>query len=292
MVGHDGDRIVQADDLAHALDRPRLAVVEAGHLAAEHRTRGDGRDLHPRQPHVDAILRGPVHLRRCVEPLRGRSNQPEVLRLLEGDLRGHRQFGRLVGQRAVGERTAGRRVGHHSPLRPARRRVHVPRRCCGGHEHGARRRPGAAQRLVEHPHGSRGARFLIAEERIGVELVVGRSVLEPDLVQSDLELFRQQHGHRGVRALTHFDLRHDERDPAVGADANERVRRENRRSRLRGCCDGARLRVDMPPQQQSTAGGGTRGQELPTGHAGHGQPPLLTVDGVCAACLMASRIRG
>src|SRR2546426_3361063 len=34
--------------------------------------------------------------------------------------------------------------------------------------------------------------FLIAEERVGVELVVGRSVLELDLVQSYLELFRQE----------------------------------------------------------------------------------------------------
>jgi len=35
---------------------------------------------------------------------------------------------------------------------------------------------------------------LIAEERVGVQLVVGRSVLELDLVQSHLELFRMSMG--------------------------------------------------------------------------------------------------
>jgi len=94
------------------------------------------------------------------------------------------------------------------------------------HEHGAGGRTGTAQRLVEPAHRRRAARFLVAKEWIGVELVVGRRVLELDLVQPHLELFRDQHRHRGVGALSHFDLIHDERDPSIGADANERVGRE------------------------------------------------------------------
>jgi len=62
--------------------------------------------------------------------------------------------------------------------------------------------PARPQRFVEHAHGRRGARFLVTEERVCVQLVVRRRVLELDLIQSDLELFRQQHWHRGVRALS------------------------------------------------------------------------------------------
>ncbi len=86
IVGHDGDCVVEADDLAHSLDRFRLAVVDADHLAADHRTRGDRGDLHPRQPDVDAVHRGAVDLGRRIEPLCGRADQDEVLRVLERDL--------------------------------------------------------------------------------------------------------------------------------------------------------------------------------------------------------------
>src|SRR6202035_4296195 len=56
-----GSALVERDDLAHALDGLRLAVIDAGYLAAEHRTRGDRGDLHPCEPHVDAKLRRPVY---------------------------------------------------------------------------------------------------------------------------------------------------------------------------------------------------------------------------------------
>ena len=67
------------------------------------------------------------------------------------------------------------------------------------------------------------------EYRIGVELVVGRRMLEADLVEPDLELFREEHGHRRVHALPHLDLPHDHGHAAIGADANEGVGREDRR---------------------------------------------------------------
>ena len=50
--------------------------------------------------------------------------------------------------------------------------------------------------------------------------------LEVGLDQVQLELLREEHGHRSVHALPHFDLPYDHGDAAVPADANERVRRE------------------------------------------------------------------
>ncbi len=97
VVGHHGNRLVEPDDLAHALDGLRLAVIEASYLASEDRTRGDRGDLHPWQPHVDAKLRRAVYFCRSIEPLGGRADELEVFRVLERDLRGQRQLCGLVG---------------------------------------------------------------------------------------------------------------------------------------------------------------------------------------------------
>ena len=276
----------------HALDGLRLALVDAGQLATEHGTRGDGGDLHPGQAHVDAVLRSALYFCWSIEPLGRRADQREVLRILERDLRGHRQLCGPVDERAIHERTTGGRVGHDAPVRPARRRIDVPGLRCRGDEHAARGRACPPHRLVQFLHGRRGSGHLKADERIGIQLVVGWRVLDLDLVEPYFELLRQEHGHRRVRALAHLNLPDDHRHAAVPADTDERVRRERRRCRLGGRRDDSRPRVDTPPQEQSAAGGSTRKQQLPTGHAFHGQPPLSAVECVCAARLMASRMRG
>ena len=71
----------------------------------------------------------------------------------------------------------------------------------------------------------------------------------------------------------------------VPADANECVRREYGRRHLGGG-PRARPRVEMPADQQSSAGGSASEQDLPAGYAAHGQPPLSAR--ACAARLMAS----
>ena len=53
------------------------------------------------------------------------------------------------------------------------------------------------------------------------------------MVEIRIEFFRQYHGDRSVDPLTHFDLRHDERDPAVAIDANEGIGGKCRLLRLR-----------------------------------------------------------
>src|SRR5258708_7608301 len=87
--------------------------------APQHGARGHGGDLHPRQPHVDAVLRLAVHFVRRVQPLRRCADQCEVLGILERDFLRHRHFGRLFGQRAVAEGTAGRRVCYYASFCPA-----------------------------------------------------------------------------------------------------------------------------------------------------------------------------
>ena len=89
MIGDHGYGIVEAYDLAHALHRFRLAIVEARELAAEHRAGGHRCDLHARNFDVDAELGLAIHLVRGVEPLGGRPNQLEVFRFLEDDLIRH-----------------------------------------------------------------------------------------------------------------------------------------------------------------------------------------------------------
>jgi hypothetical protein len=55
-----------------------------------------------------------------------------------------------------------------------------------------------------------------------------------------------------------------QRDPAVPADANERVRREDRRRCLGGRGKNPRTRGAMPSHQKSTARGGTDEEQLAT----------------------------
>jgi hypothetical protein len=51
-------------------------------------------------------------------------------------------------------------------------------------------------------------------------------VLEVNLFEVNLQLFGDQHRDRRIGALTHFDVRHGQDDPAVACDAHEGVGRE------------------------------------------------------------------
>ncbi len=176
---------------------------------------------------------------------------------------------------------------HDSLLGRARCCIDVPRLRRSGYQHAPRGRARPPQRLVQNPHGGRGPGHLDAPARKAVQLVVGRRVLDLHLVEADL--LRQEHRHRRKGPLTHFDLTNDHGHAAVPADANERIGREYGRRHLGGG-PRARPRVEMPADQQSSAGGSASEQDLPAGYAAHGQPPLSAR--ACAARLMASRMRG
>ena len=88
MVGDHGHGLVDPDHLAHALDRARRRLVQRFRLAAEHGRDGDRRDLHPRQLRVDAEFRVAIDFVRRVQPLRPRTDQGEILRILQRQLSG------------------------------------------------------------------------------------------------------------------------------------------------------------------------------------------------------------
>ena len=114
-------------------------------------------------------------------------------------------------------------MSHLAASRRTTRRIDLPLRRGGLHQHGARGRPRNAQRLPERTDGIGIARDLNTKNWIGVQLVVGRCVLEHDLSEIRIELFGQNHCHRGIDALAHLDLRHDQRRLAGMIDADEGI---------------------------------------------------------------------
>jgi hypothetical protein len=74
-------------------------------------------------------------------------------------------------------------------------------------------------------------------------------VLHPHLFQVHLEFFGDQHGDRGICALSHFDLGHGQHDLTIAFDANERVGREAARfGRFgRNACSGQAQTQHEPP---------------------------------------------
>ena len=106
-------------------------------------------------------------------------------------------------------------AGSTSPLRGRRLDKHRPHRRASG-----------AQRFPESANGIGIAGDLDAEDRIAVELVVGRCMLEHDPCVITIELVAKDHRHRGIDALAHLHLGHDQRRFARTIDADEGIGRE------------------------------------------------------------------
>ncbi len=66
------------------------------------------------------------------------------------------------------------------------------------------------------------------EQRIGVEGIVGRRMLQLHLIEANFQFLRQQHGERRICALPHLDHRHHQRHHALPVDADESVWCETR----------------------------------------------------------------
>ena len=206
-------------DAGHSLRRGR---IEAPHFAAEYGTPRHDRRQHPRHAHVDAELRGAVHLEAGIEAFRGLAGEAPVFRILERDVGGDGNRGRALGERAVAEPPATGRVDHRAALRPAARRLDAPFLRRRGDQDRARARARFAQRLPRRPHARAAAGALKAEDRIDVRLV-GRGELEADLRPVGFELLGQQHRKRGRHTLAHLRAIHDDEHAVVGADAQPRV---------------------------------------------------------------------
>ena len=112
---------------------------------------------------------------------------------------------------------------HLAALRAAGRRIDIPALGRSRHQHRSRGRTGLAQRLPRPADRVRVAGGLHPQQRVGVELLVGRRVLQPHLLEIDLQFFRDQHRDGRVGALAHFDIGHGQRNLPVGRDADEGV---------------------------------------------------------------------
>ena len=156
------------------------------------------------------------------------------------------------------KRRPGRRVEHLAALRAARRRIDIPALGRGRHQHGPRGRAGLAQRLPRAADRIRVAGRLHAQQRIGVELFVGRRMLQPHLLEIHLQLFGDQHRDRGVGALAHLDIGHGQDDLPVALDADEGVGREGLGVGRFGF---ARRERQAQAQHQAAAGGRSGLQE-------------------------------
>ena len=185
VIADHRHQVVEHDDLAHAGTALAAAVVDVRDLAAEHRAGRERRELHARQHGVDAVDRLAVDLVGRVEALQRLADQLEILRILQRRiLRRRDSAAARVDQRAVAERAAACGMRDLAVRRRAACRVDLPLLRGRLHQHGARRGAGLAQRRPERADGIGIAGDLDAEDRIAIELVVRRRVLQLDLLKS------------------------------------------------------------------------------------------------------------
>jgi hypothetical protein len=118
-------------------------------------------------------------------------------------------------------------------------------------------------------------------------------MFDVDIAQIDFELLGDQHRHRGVGALAHLDLRHDQRCLPVQPDANEGIGRKA--IHRAGGRDTPHCWRQAEAQQQAAANGGAGFEEPATGSRrqrrgvarplcgiaklleAHGRPPFTTL---------------
>ena len=208
VVRDDRDGIVQPYDLAYAPDGSCRGIIEVLHAPAEDGRLRECGNLHAGWASVDAVARGSIDFRSCIEALRRRADQLEIRRRFERDVYRHRHLRCLRGQLAIIEAPSGRFVDHLAVLRTTRLALDAPAVGCGRNQHAPGGRTGLAQRLPRTPYGIGIAGCLHADQRIGVELFVGRRMLEMHLLQANIELFCDQHRDRRIGALAHLDIRH------------------------------------------------------------------------------------
>jgi hypothetical protein len=193
----------------------------------------DRRDLHPWLLRVDTEFRVAIDFIRRVQPLGRGTDQGEILRILQHQAvrRRHRQGRRGIPQLPIAQLAGPGR--DHALLRPADGRVDAPLLGRGCDQQRAGDRARLAQRRPEGANRRRHAGQLAVEDRVGVERIVGRGMLQLDLIEADFQLLRQQHGERRIGALPHLDHRHHQRDCALAVDADEGVGRKRRGLDLR-----------------------------------------------------------
>ena len=198
--------------------RAAASLTDLG-LAAEHGRDRDRRDLHPRHP---------ASMPNCARPLtfsgmsRRLAGVPISVKsfgsfsaTLSAPAPAARQRRPPARRSPSGARSAratttprfARQVPGSTPQRLAAAAISIVRAD----------RAGLAQ-AASRTRGPRStARWSGLQHRVGVQRVVGRRVLEPHLIEADLQFLREQHGNGGVDALAHLDHRHHQRHDALAS---------------------------------------------------------------------------
>ena len=155
-------------------------------------------------------------------------------------------------------------------------------------EHLARGGAGLPQGLEMVADAAAPAVGLLAGDGVRVEGRVGRRGLDPDAVPVGVELVRDDHGHRGHRALAHLGDRVDDGHDAVAIDAEPLVGRED--ARALGVRQEAVQERQPEPDDEPGADGEPALEQRAAARTrvrGHHAPPRASV----AARWMAARIR-
>ena len=195
-------------------------------FAAEYGTLSEGRELHSRQHRVDAVDHLAVGLVWSVETLEWLANQAEILGILERRILRDRLGACCVNQIAVAERASARCMIDRAVRRGATGWIDLPLLCSRPNEHDPRRGSRRAQRLPERANGIRISGDLNANGWIAIKLVVRRCVHQRHFFKVGIEFLGENHRDRGVYALAHLDLRHDQRRLSGTINADESVGRK------------------------------------------------------------------
>ena len=245
--GDHGNGAVRRDDVDDAGHRFCGGFVDRDQPAAMNGRRADGGMQHIGQPEVDAVSEAAVGLRRNVRAQWRSSGDAPRRGVLEGRVARYAQLRRrfrelaetcaLPGSRiaddAVPDRDALRRdvppVRSRLDQHGARRSARKTHAVAAGEAHGGRAAgdlqidlPGSLGE--DHIDGSVHHRELAVvedpaarQEAVG-ERLFARRAQGPDLRPVRVELFRREHGERGVGALPHVDMRDVDRHRVVRGD--------------------------------------------------------------------------
>ncbi len=215
-----------------------VPVVDVFRRRALHGLAQDGAVNHARHLHVDAVLRGAVHLARHVDPTDVLADQAE-LRLRYRFHLDLRRLGRDRGESsdlAVGQSPARLLVQDHSRLRRqlCDRNPPVARSILDQHvAHLGAELPQAVE-VAGDGRAARGV-LLASKQRIPVELAGGICRHDLYLRPVGVHLVGHDARQRGERSLAHLGRRRHDGDSAVGMEGNVGVDDDTlRRGRLRG----------------------------------------------------------
>ena len=137
VVRHDRDEVIQDNDLSHSPRLPCGSLIETPYPSAKYGTGGEGRELHVRRQHIDAVDEFAVHFFGRIESLQGLADQPERVHRLQRWVLGGRDSRRSADQRLICNSATRGRMNDFTRFGPAGRRIDFPPLGGGFYQNGA-----------------------------------------------------------------------------------------------------------------------------------------------------------